>query len=150
MPSLSGKFTLVVGVKQSRRLGVSDRVRKAGAVVVEAMTVQQAEAAMRQIRFEFVFVDFLGAGLGMLGFLENLRAEDPESHVFVVGPPVDWHVFGKLQSPDLVNLGFGDAPDSIGEVLSTVLAEADDRKNVGTSGTATATSRFAKPSGRQE
>ncbi len=114
------------------------------------MTVPQAEAAMRQLRFEFVFVDFLGAGVGVLGFLDNIRAKDPESRVFVVGPPVDFHVFGKLQLPDLANLGFGNAPESIGEVLSTVLAEADDREHVGGHGAATACPRSTKPNGRQK
>ncbi len=50
MPSLSGKSALVVGVNQSRRLEILGRLRAMGAVVVEAMTVPQAEAALRQRR----------------------------------------------------------------------------------------------------
>ncbi len=150
MPSVSRKCTLVVGVKQSRRLEVSDRLREAGAVVVEAMTVSQAEAAMRQIRFELVFVDFLGAGVGMLGFLESLPADDPEVRVFVVGPRVDCHLFGKLQPLDLEKLRFGNATDSIGDLISSVLEEADGRKNVDGNGPVTAPSGVTKPNGRQK
>lgn len=68
----------------------------------------------------------------------------------VVGPPVDFHVFGKLQSSDLANLGFGNAPDSIGAVLSTLLAEANDRKNVGGHGPVAAPSGATKSNGRQK
>ncbi len=147
---MSRKSALVVGVNQSRRLEILGRLRAMGAVIVEAMTVPQAKAAMRQLRFEFVFVDFLGAGVGMLDFLENVRAVDPEARVFVVGPRVDFHVFGKLQLPDLANLGFGNAPDTIGEVLSTVLAGADDRKNGGGNGPVAVPSGPTKSNGRQE
>ncbi len=150
MPSLSGKSALVVGANQSRRLEVLGRLRAMRAVVVEAMTVPQAEAAMRQLRFEFVFVDFLDVGVEMLGFLDDIRAVDPEARVFVVGPPVDFHLFGKLQSPDLANLGFGNAPDSLGEVLSTVLAGVDDRRNVGGHGPVASPSGSTKSNGRQK
>lgn len=150
MLSLSEKSALVVGVNQSRCPEVSEKLREVGAFVVEAMTVPQAETAMRQIRFEFVFVDFLGAGVGVLGFLNNIRAEYPESRVFVVCPRVDFHVVQKLQPSDLANLGFGNAPDSIGEVLSTPLAEANDREHMGGHGPVIAPSGATKPNDRQK
>lgn len=150
MPPLSGKSALVVGVSQSRRLEVSDRLRQVGAVVVEAMTVLQAEATMQYLGFELVFVDFLGAGDGLQGFLARVRSEDPESRVFVIGPPVDYRLFGRLRSPDLANLGFGNAPDSIGEAFSSVRANADDRKVVGDNGAETASPRPRRSNGRQK
>ena len=150
MRSLSCKPALVVGVKQSRRIEVSDKLRAMGAVVVEAMTVPQADAAMRQLRFEFIFVDLLSIGVGVLDFLDNVQAQDPESCVFVVGPTVDFHLFGKLQSPDLAKLGFDSTPDAIGKVLPAMRVGADNREHLGGRRSATATTGSTKPNGRQE
>lgn len=150
MPSLSGKSALVVGANQSRRLEVLGRLRAMRAVVVEAMTVPQAEAAMRQLRFELIFVDFLGAGVGILGFLEKLRAKNAEAAVYVIGPPVDRHLCEELQSPGFTKLGFGETPDSIGEVISSVLEEAAAREYAGGSSPITARSAPTKSNGRQK
>ncbi len=92
----------------------------------------------------------MGSCFGMLGFIANVGAWDPQSRVFVVGPPVDCRLFRRLQSPDLANLGFGNAPDSIGEVLSTVLAEADRREHAGEHGPMAAPSGSTNSNGRQK
>ncbi len=105
---------------------------------------------MRQLRFEFVFVDFLGAGVGLSDFLANVRANDPEARVFVVAPPVDCHLSGRTQSPDLTKLGFGNTPDSIDDVLSAALAEADGRKHVRGYSPVAASSGSTKSSDRQK
>ncbi len=53
-----GGSVLVFGKHQGRRLAVSEAFRDQGAVVVEAITVHQADAILRQLQFDLVVVDF--------------------------------------------------------------------------------------------
>lgn len=131
MPSPSHISALVVGVNQRRGREVSDRLREAGAVVVEAMTVPHAASAMRQLRFELIFVDFLGASVAMLSFLEIVRAMDPEARVFVFGPRFDCCAFEELPAAALAKLGFSHTQGSVDYMRSAGLEESYGQEHVG-------------------
>lgn len=94
---MTGKSFLVLSISRERRAYVADALRANGAVIVEAMTLHQAEGILRQFRFDALAIDFVGLGLGVLKFLDDLRVDHPETRVIVVGPPVDADVLARVR-----------------------------------------------------
>ncbi|MFQ5589622.1 MAG: hypothetical protein ACE5HE_00535 [Phycisphaerae bacterium] len=100
MPTRS---VLLLATHQWRRLAIAEALHGAGVVVVEAMDVHQAEATLRQLRFDVVASLFVGLSDGIIEFLHGLCADHPETRVHVVHTPVDSHVLADLRAANLTN-----------------------------------------------
>lgn len=98
---MTGKSFLVLSINRERRTYVAEALRPNGDVIVEAMTLGQAEGILRQLRFDALAIDFVGLGAGVLQFLDDLRVDHPETRVVVVGPPVDPHILARLRRSTL-------------------------------------------------
>lgn len=95
---MTDQSVLVLSINRQRRAYVAEALRVNGAVIVEAITLEQAEGILRQLRFDALAIDFVGLGVGVLRFLDDLRVDHPETRVIVVGPPVDMHVLARLKA----------------------------------------------------
>jgi len=96
MTLTSSWSVLVLSRQPARRLVAADAYRRDGAVVVEASTVQQAGAILRQLQFDMLAIDFFGLGVGVIDLLHDLGVDYPDTCISVIGPPVDSDVLPRF------------------------------------------------------
>lgn len=66
---MTGKSFLVLSINRERRTYVAEALRPNGDVIVEAMTLGQAEGILRQLRFDALAIDFVGLARVFCSFL---------------------------------------------------------------------------------
>lgn len=121
MTEMTGETFLVLSANPHRRAYVAGALRASGAVSVEVVSLQRAQAILRQLQFDGLAIDFVGLGKGVVEFLTNLRIHYPETRVFIVGPPGDGVIPESLRASISTDCAGGAHPCDAGGMLSDTL-----------------------------
>lgn len=117
---------LIVSANPHRRAFVAEALRAVGAVSVEAVGLQRAQAIPQQLRFDVLAIDFIGLGAGVVDFLDDLSVDHPETRVFVVSPPIDGYLLALLEARRSISWAGGAQPNQTIRQVDDKCSQYDD------------------------
>lgn len=91
------KSCLIVSANRKLRSHIADTLRASGIVIVEAMTVAQAQAILKQLRFDAVAFEPDGLGVQPSQSLHDFRVDHPETQIFFIEPVNDNGIVARLK-----------------------------------------------------